>query len=153
MTGDASDPEQLQAVFDRICQRSGQCLMSSAANAALPGPTALVEDSCGFEEFRRPASPVNLGKCVSPPPNSGRLRFDCEDAEIGPFDPDHVLEMRAINGFPNRFTLCTAKNGAEIGLHLKDTRHGAPVPYGIRANAIASQVVLKDTRSMVFDRA
>jgi len=126
MTGDASDPEHVQAVFIRIASEWGSVDVV-CANAGIAGPTALVED-VEIEDFRRCVA-VNLesaflaAKYAAPmmkAQKSGVILITSSNA--------------GINGFPNRSPYASAK-WAEIG--LMKTLAMELGPYGIRANAIA----------------
>jgi len=126
MTGDASDPDHMQAVFARIADEWGSVDVV-CANAGIAGPTALVED-VQIEDFRRCIA-VNLegaflaAKYAAPmmkAQKSGVILITSSNA--------------GINGFPNRSPYASAK-WAEIG--LMKTLAMELGPYGIRANAIA----------------
>jgi len=126
MTGDASDPEHVQAVFGRIASEWGSVDVV-CANAGIAGPTALVEH-VELEDFRRCLA-VNLegaflaAKYAAPmmkAQKSGVILITSSNA--------------GINGFPNRSPYAAAK-WAEIG--LMKTLAMELGPYGIRANAIA----------------
>jgi len=126
MTGDASDPDHMQAVFARIASEWGS-LDVVCANAGIAGPTALVEN-VEIEDFRRCIA-VNLegaflaAKYAAPmmkAQKSGVILITSSNA--------------GINGFPNRSPYASAK-WAEIG--LMKTLAMELGPYGIRANAIA----------------
>jgi NAD(P)-dependent dehydrogenase (short-subunit alcohol dehydrogenase family) len=126
MTGDASDPDHMQAVFARIASEWGS-IDVVCANAGIAGPTALVEN-VEIEDFRRCIA-VNLegaflvAKYAAPmmkAQKSGVILITSSNA--------------GINGFPNRSPYASAK-WAEIG--LMKTLAMELGPYGIRANAIA----------------
>ncbi|MCY0093999.1 SDR family oxidoreductase [Hoeflea ulvae] len=126
MTGDASDPEHMRAVFARISDEWGG-IDVVCSNAGIAGPTALVED-VDIEDFRRCIA-VNLegaflaAKYAAPmmkAQKSGVILITSSNA--------------GINGFPNRSPYASAK-WAEIG--LMKTLAMELGPYGIRANAIA----------------
>jgi NAD(P)-dependent dehydrogenase (short-subunit alcohol dehydrogenase family) len=126
MTGDASDPEHMRAVFARISDE-WDGIDVVCANAGIAGPTALIED-VEPEDFRRCLA-VNLegaflaAKYAAPmmkAQKSGVILITSSNA--------------GINGFPNRSPYASAK-WAEIG--LMKTLAMELGPYGIRANAIA----------------
>ncbi|WP_417423802.1 SDR family oxidoreductase [Hoeflea sp.] len=126
MTGDASDPEHMRAVFVRISDAWGG-IDVVCANAGIAGPTALVED-VEIDDFRRCIA-VNLegaflaAKYAAPmmkAQKSGVILITSSNA--------------GINGFPNRSPYAAAK-WAEIG--LMKTLAMELGPFGIRANAIA----------------
>ncbi|MEP3435213.1 MAG: SDR family oxidoreductase, partial [Hoeflea sp.] len=126
MSGDASDPEHVRAVFQRIASEWGS-IDVVCANAGIAGPTALVED-VEPEDFRRCVA-VNLegaflaAKYAAPmmkAQKSGVILITSSNA--------------GINGFPNRSPYSSAK-WAVIG--LMKTLAMELGPYGIRANAIA----------------
>jgi NAD(P)-dependent dehydrogenase (short-subunit alcohol dehydrogenase family) len=126
MTGDASAPEHVQAVFGRIASEWGSVDVV-CANAGIAGPTALVEN-VEIDDFRRCIA-VNLegaflaAKYAAPmmkAQKSGVILITSSNA--------------GINGFPNRSPYASAK-WAEIG--LMKTLAMELGPYGIRANAIA----------------
>jgi len=126
MTGDASDPEHMRAVFVRISDAWGG-IDVVCANAGIAGPTALVED-VEIDDFRRCIA-VNLegaflaAKYAAPmmkAQKSGVILITSSNA--------------GINGFPNRSPYASAK-WAEIG--LMKTLAMELGHYGIRANAIA----------------
>jgi NAD(P)-dependent dehydrogenase (short-subunit alcohol dehydrogenase family) len=126
MTGDASDPAHMRAVFDHIESEWGG-IDVVCANAGIAGPTALIED-VEPEDFRRCVA-VNLegaflaAKYAAPmmkAQKSGVILITSSNA--------------GINGFPNRAPSAAAK-WAEIG--LMKTLAMELGPYGIRANAIA----------------
>ncbi|MGJ8572675.1 MAG: SDR family oxidoreductase [Hoeflea sp.] len=126
MTGDASDPDHMQAVFARIASEWGG-IDVVCANAGIAGPTALVEN-VDIDDFRRCIA-VNLegaflaAKYAAPmmkAQKSGVILITSSNA--------------GINGFPNRSPYASAK-WAEIG--LMKTLAMELGPYGIRANAIA----------------
>jgi NAD(P)-dependent dehydrogenase (short-subunit alcohol dehydrogenase family) len=124
--GDASDPEHMREVFERIASEWGG-IDVVCANAGIAGPTALVED-VELEDFRRCVA-VNLegaflaAKYAAPmmkAQRSGVILITSSNA--------------GINGFPNRAPYAAAK-WAEIG--LMKTLAMELGPFGIRANAIA----------------
>lgn len=126
MTGDASDPEHMRAVFARVADE-WDGIDVVCANAGIAGPTALVED-VEPEDFRRCVA-VNLegaflaAKYAAPmmkAQKSGVILITSSNA--------------GINGFPNRSPYASAK-WAVIG--LMKTLAMELGPYGIRANAIA----------------
>ncbi|MCY0150338.1 SDR family oxidoreductase [Hoeflea sp. G2-23] len=126
MTGDASDPEHMRAVFACISDE-WDGIDVVCANAGIAGPTALVED-VEPEDFRRCVA-VNLegaflaAKYAAPmmkAQKSGVILITSSNA--------------GINGFPNRSPYSSAK-WAVIG--LMKTLAMELGPYGIRANAIA----------------
>tara|TARA_R110002020_G_scaffold136630_21_gene304853 strand:- start:8953 stop:9714 length:762 start_codon:yes stop_codon:yes gene_type:complete len=126
MSGDASAPEHVRAVFQRIASEWGG-IDVVCANAGIAGPTALVED-VEPEDFRRCVA-VNLegafltAKYAAPmmkAQKSGVILITSSNA--------------GINGFPNRSPYSSAK-WAVIG--LMKTLAMELGPYGIRANAIA----------------
>ncbi|SOE18291.1 NAD(P)-dependent dehydrogenase (short-subunit alcohol dehydrogenase family) [Hoeflea halophila] len=126
MTGDASDPEHMQAVFTRISDEWGG-IDVVCANAGIAGPTALVED-VEPEDFRRCLA-VNL---------EGAFLAAKFAAPIMKAQQSGVILITSsnagINGFPNRSPYSAAK-WAVIG--LMKTLAMELGPYGIRANAIA----------------
>jgi len=141
MTGDASDPVHMRAVFDRIASEWGS-IDVVCANAGIAGPTALVED-VEPEDFLRCVA-VNLegaflaAKYAAPmlkAQKSGVILITSSNA--------------GINGFPNRSPYASAK-WAEIG--LMKTLAMELGPYGIRANAIAPGCVEGPRIDAVIER-
>lgn len=126
MTGDASDPKHMQAVFARISTEWGGVDVV-CANAGIAGPTALVED-VEPEDFRRCVA-VNLeaaflaAKYAAPMMKAQRSGVMLITSSVA-----------GINGFPNRAPYAAAK-WAMIG--LMKTLAMELGPFGIRANAIA----------------
>jgi len=126
MTGDASDPEHMHAVFDRI-ESEWRGIDVVCANAGIAGPTALVED-VEPEDFRRCVA-VNLeGAFLA-------AKFAAPMMKAQKTGVILITSSNAgINGFPNRSPYASAK-WAVIG--LMKTLAMELGPYGIRANAIA----------------
>ncbi|WP_412051390.1 SDR family oxidoreductase [Hoeflea sp. Naph1] len=126
MTGDASDPDHMQAVFARIADEWGSVDVV-CANAGIAGPTALVED-VQIEDFRRCIA-VNLeGAFLAAKYAASMMKAQKSGVIL-------ITSSNAgINGFPNRSPYASAK-WAEIGLMKTLTMELGP--YGIRANAIA----------------
>ena len=126
MTGDASAPEHVQAVFGRIASEWGSVDVV-CANAGIAGPTALVED-VRIEDFRRCIA-VNLESAFLAAKHAAPMMKTQKSGVI------LITSSNAgINGFPNRSPYASAK-WAEIG--LMKTLAMELGPYGIRANAIA----------------
>ena len=126
MTGDASDPEHMHAVFDRI-ESEWRGIDVVCANAGIAGPTALVED-VEPEDFRRCVA-VNLeGAFLA-------AKFAAPMMKAQKTGVILITSSNAgINGFPNRSPYASAK-WAVIG--LMKTLAMELGPYGIRTNAIA----------------
>lgn len=126
LAGDASDPDHMRAVFERIAAEWSS-LDVLCANAGIAGPTALVED-VEPEDFRRCLA-VNL---------EGAFLAAKYAAPMMKAQKSGVIVITSsnagLNGFPNRAPYAAAK-WAEIG--LMKTLAMELGPYGIRANAIA----------------
>ena len=124
--GDASDPNHMRDVFQRIAGEWGG-IDVVCANAGIAGPTALVED-VEPEDFRRCVA-VNL---------EGAFLAAKYAAPMMKAQKSGVIVITSSNaglyGFPNRAPYAAAK-WAMIG--LMKTLAMELGPFGIRANAIA----------------
>jgi NAD(P)-dependent dehydrogenase (short-subunit alcohol dehydrogenase family) len=141
MTGDASDPVHIQAVFARMADEWGGVDVV-CANAGIAGPTALVED-VEPEDFRRCVA-VNLEAAFLAAKYAAPMMKAQKSGVI------LIMSSTAgVNGFPNRAPYAAAK-WAVIG--LMKTLAMELGPFGIRANAIAPGCVEGPRIDRVIER-
>ncbi|WP_299867103.1 SDR family oxidoreductase [uncultured Hoeflea sp.] len=126
MTGDASDPVHMQAVFARLADQ-WQGVDVVCANAGIAGPTALVEN-VELGDFRRCVA-VNLEAAFLAAKYAAPMMKAQKSGVIL-----ITSSMAGVHGFPNRAPYAVAK-WAMIG--LMKTLAMELGPHGIRANALA----------------
>lgn len=124
--GDASSPEHMELVFDKIATQWGGVDIV-CANAGIAGPTALVED-IEIEDFRGCVR-VNLEGAFLAVKHAAPMMKSQRSGTIL-----ITSSMAGVNGFPYRSPYAAAK-WAMIG--LMKTLAMELGPYGIRVNAIA----------------